>query len=59
MLIEDDGWEEVEEEPDEDVVPVEDNNDDPISDIDNDHSDEQSSCSDQLVTLDAIFCDLK
>ena len=59
MLIEDDGWQEVEEEPDEDVVPVEDNDDDPMSDIDSNHSDEQSSYSDQLVTLDAIFCDLQ
>ena len=40
MLIEDDGWEEVEEELDEDVVPVEDNDDDLMPDIDSDHSDE-------------------
>ena len=59
MLIEDDGWEEIEVKLEGDVNPVEDNNDDPISDIDSDHSDEQSSCSDQLVTLDVIFCDLK
>ena len=39
MLINDDGWEEVEVKPDEDVVHVEDNNDDPMSDIDSDHSD--------------------
>ena len=59
MLIEDDGWEEVEEEPKQDVVPMEDNDDDPMSDIDSYHSDAQSSYSDQLITLDAIFCDLK
>ena len=40
MLIEDDGWEEVEEELDEDVVPMEDNDDELMSDIDSDHSDE-------------------
>ena len=38
---------------------MEDSDDDPMSDIDSDHSDEQSSCSDQLVMLDVIFCDLK
>ena len=59
MLIEDDGWEEVEVEPEEDVVPMEDNDDEPMSDIDSDHSDEQSSHRDQLVALDAFFCDLK
>ena len=59
MLIEDDGWEEVEEEPKQDVVPMEDNDDEPISNIDSDPSDEQRSCSDQLVALDAFFCDLK
>ena len=40
MLIEGDGWEEVEEELDEDVVPMEDNDDELMSDIDSDHSDE-------------------
>jgi len=40
MLIEDDGWEEVEVEPEEDVVPMEDNDDEPMSDIDSDHADE-------------------
>ena len=40
MLIEDDGWEEVEEELDEDVVSMEDNDDEPMSDIDSDHADE-------------------
>ena len=59
MLIKDDGWEEVEEEPEEDVVPAEDNDDEPMSDINSDHSNEQSSYSDQLVALDAFFCDLK
>ena len=39
MLIEYDGWEQVEEEPDEDVVPVEDSDDDPMSNIDSDHLD--------------------
>ena len=45
MLIEDDGWEDVEVKPEEDVVPMEDNDDDLMPDIDNDHSDEQSRCS--------------
>ena len=40
MLIEDDGWEKVEEEPEEDVVPAEDNDDEPMSDINSDHSNE-------------------
>jgi len=40
MLIEDDGWEEVEVKLEEDVKPMEDNDDDPMSDIDGDHSDE-------------------
>ena len=45
MVIEDYGWEEVElvveeDELEEDVKPVEDNDDDPMSDIDSDHSDE-------------------
>ena len=39
MLIKEDGWEEVEEETDEGVVPMEDNDDDPMYDIDSDHSD--------------------
>ena len=40
MLIEDDGWEEIEANLEGDVNPMEDNDDDPISDIDSDHSDE-------------------
>ena len=59
MLIENDGWEEVEVEPEEDVKPMEDNDDDPMSNINSDHLDEQSSYSDQLVTLDVVVCDLK
>ena len=58
MLIEDDGWEKVEIGPEQDVEPMEDNDDDSMSNIDSDHSDEQSSCSDQLAMLDVIFCDL-
>ena len=50
MLVEDDGWEE------EEVEPVEDDEDDAISDLDSDQADEQSSFSDQLGVLDAIFC---
>ena len=59
MLIEDDGWEEVDIDLEEDVEPMEENDDDPMSDIDSNHSDAQSSYSDQLIMLDAIFCDLK
>ena len=40
MFIADDSWEEVEIKIEEDVEPVEDNDDDPMSDIDSDHSDE-------------------
>ena len=40
MLIMDDGWEEVEVGPKEDVEPMEDNDGDPMSDIDSNHSDE-------------------
>ena len=40
MLIKEDGWEEVEEETDEGVVPMEDNDDEPMSNIDSNHSDE-------------------
>ena len=49
MLVEDDGWEE------EKVEPVEDVMDNAISDIDNDHADEQSNFSDQLDALDVIL----
>ena len=40
MLIADDGWEEVEVEPEEDVEPMEDIDDDPMSDLNTDYSDE-------------------
>jgi len=40
MLIEDDGWEEVEEEPKEDAVLVGDNDDEPMYNIDIDQLDE-------------------
>ena len=46
MLIEDDGWEKVEIGPEQDVEPMEDNDDDSMSNIDSDHSDEQSSYRD-------------
>ena len=40
MLVEDDGWEE------EEIEPVEDDEDDAMSGIDSDHADELSSFSD-------------
>jgi hypothetical protein len=46
ILIEDDGWEEFQVEPEENVEPMEDNDDDPMSEIDSDHSDKHSSSSD-------------
>ena len=39
LIADDDGWEEVKVELEEDVEPVEDNDDDPMSDIDSYHSD--------------------